>query len=404
MNTDSGLTAFRYSKLMVEESAHSQEEVEINEEEDGVVEEQQEEQELEQEERPQDVIISDSEVEENEEEVSNDAIGKSEIALLATHLDPQELDVVVQQMNTDDAIFKIGSGIGALIKFIVDVPLIMSPMQVSVPMYESVKYLKRRIFRESLKKGVFSQIDKYQLVWVQSQGKQVELTEEGPHMFENFLSSFDFVIDNEYHLTTKVVIQASNDKKVQDSMIHESKARAAQGSFSHLKFSDDESIRKMQRIFQGEDVDGVHYQILPAPDSTQKSGVKRVHEEMKTPVTGSKRRAVKWTKERTDAMIKLLEQTYMNKNPWKDLMEKASKKYAGLFPLKDPHFEPKDRKLKTDIISFTNRDMHDKWNNIKRVFHDNGDPDYEKLSKTRTLSLDEEHIRIVSKIMREGNI
>lgn len=391
---------------MVEESVQSQEGVEVHEKEDDLVEEHQEEQEQEQEGRPQDVI-SDSEVEENEEEVSNDAIGKSEIALLATHLDPQELDVVVQQINTDDAIFKIGSSIGLLVKFIVDVPLIMSPIQVSVPMYESVKYLKRRIFKESLKKGVFSQIDKYQLVWVKSQGEEVVLMEEGPHTFENFLGSFNFVVDNEYRLTTKVVIQASKDKKVQDSMIHESKARAAQGSFSHLKFSDDESIRKMQRIFQGEDVDGVHYQILPAPDSTPKSGVKRVHEEMNTPVTGSKRRAQKWTKERTDALIKLLEQCCMNKNPWKEILEKASESDSfayGLFPPKDPDFKPENPKLKTDTISFSNGDMRDKWKNITRMFKDNGDPDYEKLRKARTLSLDEEHIRIVSKIMREGNL
>lgn len=393
--------AFWCYLLMVEEITQSHERVNIDddEEEEVMVEEDGT--------QSQDVI-PDSEVAENEQGGSNDGIGKNEISLLAKHLDAQELDVVIQQIKTDDNILEIGSRFGLLTKFQVNTPNIMIPIQVSVPLYESVKYLKRRIFKESLKKGSFTKIDKYHLVWDQSPEKQVVLTEEMPQTFENFLPSFGFEAGEEYHLSSKVNIQASKDKEVQDSMIHESKARAAQGAFSHLKYSDDESIRKMQRIFQGEDVDDVHYVILPDPARTPGSGGKRVHEEMANTGRMSKR-PQKWTKQRTDFLIEKLVQCQDYKRIWKSILDDGTEKLddAGnsLFPTISKDKGNKDTPaLKSQGISFKSGELHDKWKNIKRYFDDNGEPDSEKLSATRTLSLDEDHIRMVSDIIRQGYV
>ena len=167
-------------------------------------------------------------------------------------LSPAELDGLIQQVRTDDELVNYASAKGLLMTFRISTMAMELPVIVHVPEFATVKFLKRRIFREKLVDGDLIWIDKFQLRYLSHENDTTTiLQEKGPQTLEKLLIDYGFCRGGDYELRLKSQY-SNNDEEQQQRMLEESVNARSTLAFCNVPLSDNPKIRERQeKLMQG---------------------------------------------------------------------------------------------------------------------------------------------------------
>lgn len=325
-------------------------------------------------------------------------LSQKERQVLSRKLDAVEMEALVKQFNTDDEIVRLGQRYNKLIQCSVHISTAMSTVMFQVPEYETVKFLKRRLVKYGLGKGVFlSSIDKIYLE-VQSDPitgiEKIVLQETDLNMLEVFLYNIGLRAGNHYNI--RMAFKSNKaDQAAEQNLIEEAKMRDLPNAITNLPLTEDPQIQPYQLILQGTPGDGVEYNVLAPKAQPKASG-----EKLKPRTGGRRSYGNKWNQERIDALVDFM----TKKSDSKSVLEKCGcllKENSDLFPSSK---NPKE--------GFRPGDIKDKWRNIVGTAKPNSDKtigffdwktakcDRERLKNTRTLFLEEHQIQMIEEFLK----
>lgn len=335
---------------------------------------------------------------------------QKELEALSKKLDPVEMDALVKQFNTDDEIVRLGQRYSNLIKCSVHLATAMSSVMFQVPEYETVKFVKRRLVKYGLGKGVFlSSIDKVYLEVQADPNTGIEtmhLQENDSNMLETFLYNLGFRAGNVYNFRMGFKIQ-SDGQNVEKSLIEEAKARDHPNAITNVPLDGSPDIKIYQLTLEGNLNDGVEYNVLaskqtkPAPaEPTQRSEMAYSQ--------NANRYGTKWNQKRLNTLIEFMTsgKGFETEN---EGFHKILDEHPALFP-----------KSETDSIqskirgrsNFTSVDIRDKWRNIVGLKNCDSEKklgvfdrktakcDLQKLHNSRTLVLEDHQIQMIEAYLR----
>lgn len=336
--------------------------------------------------------------------------------VLSEKLNPVEMNALVKQFNTDDEIVRLGQRY-SLAKFSVHFSIAMSTVLFEVPEYETVKFLKRRLVKYGLGKGVFlSSIDRIYLESKEDETTGIQkmlLEERDTNMLETFLYNLGFRGGNLYHLRLGFKSNKGDDV-VEKTLIEEAKSRDLPSAIHGIPCDDNPDVEDYQKILQGDHVDDVQYDVIasekhepPPAEPTTKS--QQVYSGNIT------RYGDKWNQDRLNAMIVFLTSDRQFDSDREAFLE-LLKENENIFPtLKDEnHNIANRRKAGEDKSLFTVEDIKDKWRNIVGTRTSNPDNtkslgvfdrksakcDLDRLKNSRTLVLEDLHIQMIESYLR----
>jgi len=186
-----------------------------------------------------------------------------EHSILDSHLDAGEKETLMAQIDLDDEQVKYAEGKNLLIKFTVHLLTAMKSYDVWVPEWESVKFLKRRMFKAVLYDGSFLRnLHTFQLKMMEAdpadqdvslgEGDTIhEVVSDGladSCMFHYKLKPDTPGDSHHYRLDMILSGVTANNKNMQEAMIEEAKNRKAIASIADTSLADDPMLRSYQLL------------------------------------------------------------------------------------------------------------------------------------------------------------
>ena len=186
-----------------------------------------------------------------------------EHSILDSHLDAGEKETLMAQIDLDDEQVKYAEGKNLLIKFTVHLLTAMKSYDVWVPEWESVKFLKRRMFKAVLYDGSFLRnLHTFQLKMMEAdpadqdvslgEGDTIhEVVSDGladACMFHYKLKPDTPGDSHHYRLDMILSGVTANNKNMQQAMIEEAKNRKAIASIADTSLADDPMLRSYQLL------------------------------------------------------------------------------------------------------------------------------------------------------------
>ena len=369
------------------------------------------------------------------------SLTRKEEDVLNMNLNPVQKDVIMKQFKTDDNAVRLGAELNLLVTFNVRFDIGMMSFAVDVPVYETVRFLKRRLVKYVLREGfLIAGIDSLALSTSvdpetgETLGSPLYLEENDAETFEKSLYSCGFRSPHEDGYEVKIGARfkaKGNDEQVQNNLIADSLAAEKGHAFKNLPLSDIESYKKWQKLLAGDKVDNVNYLVVK-PDVDDVAGPSEVSPNQARATSPAAKKIApsprktpqyvhhkwsKWTQERVNLFI-----DWRVNNPlktWSDFFEHENCK-PELFvkaPIKDDvdtyntALEEEKSTYKTSkgkevtirdgdgnvIPVFSGADLKDKWRNILLFFSKTGEPDTNKINSTRTWHFKPEQVEAISK-------